>query len=55
MQRTSHAIGNGDPTAAEEAVRRRLSRTLSELNALRERYPDYMLPIPAQGGRGTRA
>jgi hypothetical protein len=26
-------------------VRRHLSGTLAELDSLRERYPDYMLPI----------
>jgi hypothetical protein len=26
-------------------VRRHLSGTLTELNSLRERYPDYMLPM----------
>lgn len=38
------AIGKGDPARAEASVRRHLSGTLSELNALREQYPDYWMP-----------
>jgi DNA-binding GntR family transcriptional regulator len=38
------AIGEGDAAAAEQALRRHLSGTLSELDALRARYPDYWMP-----------
>lgn len=40
------AIGQGDVAAAEQAVRRHLSGTLSELDALRAQYPDYWMPGP---------
>lgn len=38
------AIAQGNAGAAEQAVRRHLSGTLSELDALREQYPDYWTP-----------
>lgn len=38
------AIERGDSIAAEAAVRKHLSGTLSQLNALREQYPDYWMP-----------
>lgn len=38
------AIANGDSERARNAVRRHLSGTLSELDALREKYPDFVLP-----------
>ena len=38
------AIGRGDAAAAETAVRRHLSGTLSELDALRAQYPNYWMP-----------
>lgn len=41
----AHAIGAGDAAGAQQWVRRHLSGTLTELNSLRERYPDYMLPL----------
>ncbi|MGV7211483.1 GntR family transcriptional regulator [Oxalobacteraceae bacterium A2-2] len=41
----AHAIASGDPAQAQDWVRRHLSGTLSELNALRARYPDFLLPI----------
>ena len=41
----ARAIGDGDPAGAQAWVRRHLSGTLAELDSLRERYPDYMLPI----------
>ena len=47
----AEAIGKGDAAAAQQSIRKHLSVTLSELNNLRDRYPDYMLPlseIPAQ-------
>lgn len=40
----ANAIGRGDAAAAEAALRRHLSGTLSELDALREQYPDYWTP-----------
>jgi DNA-binding GntR family transcriptional regulator len=39
------AIAEGDPAGAQAWVRRHLSGTLTELNSLRERYPDYLLPM----------
>jgi DNA-binding GntR family transcriptional regulator len=39
------AIAEGDPAAAQVWVRRHLSGTLAELDSLRERYPDYILPM----------
>lgn len=36
-------IGSGDQDAAQAAVRAHLSGTLSELNTLRSKYPDYVL------------
>jgi len=41
------AIAAGDSEQARNAVRRHLSGTLSELDALRAKYPDFVLP-PAQ-------
>lgn len=38
------AIARGDAAAAETAVRRHLSGTLSELDALRAQYPNYWMP-----------
>ena len=38
------AIAQGDAAAAEAALRRHLSGTLSELDALREQYPNYWMP-----------
>ncbi|MEX5744302.1 GntR family transcriptional regulator [Massilia sp. X63] len=40
------AIARGDAAAAEAALRRHLSGTLSELDALRTQYPDYWTPGP---------
>ncbi|MBB3219487.1 GntR family transcriptional regulator [Pseudoduganella umbonata] len=42
----ARAIGDGDPARAQSWVRAHLSGTLSELDALRERYPDFVLPVP---------
>jgi len=39
----ARAIGQGDAARAQEAVRTHLSGTLSELDALRDQYPDYVL------------
>jgi DNA-binding GntR family transcriptional regulator len=39
------AIGQGNAAIAQQHIRKHLSGTLSELNSLRDRYPDYMLPI----------
>lgn len=39
----ARAIGNGDPAAAQAAVRAHLSGTLSQLQILGEKYPDYVL------------
>lgn len=41
----AQAIGDGDPAGAQKWLRQHLSGTLTELNSLRERYPDYMLPM----------
>ncbi|MGH8855783.1 MAG: hypothetical protein ACREWI_16085 [Telluria sp.] len=38
------AIAAGDADGAEAALRRHLSGTLSELDALRRQYPDYWTP-----------
>jgi len=38
------AIGRGDAGAAQAAVRAHLSGTLSQLNALRDNYPEYVSP-----------
>ncbi|WP_414650281.1 GntR family transcriptional regulator [Duganella sp.] len=38
------AIAAGASERARDAVRRHLSGTLSELDALREKYPDFVLP-----------
>lgn len=40
------AIAQGDAAAAEAALRRHLSGTLSELDALRLQYPDYWVAGP---------
>lgn len=42
----ARAIGEGDSAAAQEQVRQHLSGTLSELDALRAKYPNFVLPIP---------
>jgi DNA-binding GntR family transcriptional regulator len=39
------AIAEGDTVGAQGWVRKHLSGTLAELDILRERYPDYMLPV----------
>ena len=39
------AIAAGDPAAAQMWMRRHLSGTLAELDSLRARYPDYILPM----------
>jgi len=41
----ARAIAQGDPAGAQAWVRRHLSGTLAELDSLRARYPDYMLPM----------
>ena len=41
----AQAIAAGDPAGAQQWVRRHLSGTLTELDSLRERYPDYILPM----------
>ena len=41
----AYAIARGDPVQAQAWVRKHLSGTLSELDALRSRYPDFLLPI----------
>jgi DNA-binding GntR family transcriptional regulator len=41
----ARAIGDGDAARAQSWVRQHLSGTLSELDALRERYPDFVLPV----------
>ncbi|MET0264693.1 MAG: GntR family transcriptional regulator [Duganella sp.] len=38
------AIAAGNSAQARDAVRRHLSGTLSQINALREQYPDFVLP-----------
>jgi DNA-binding GntR family transcriptional regulator len=40
----AESIALGDPSRAHAAVRAHLSGTLSELEALRDKYPDYVLP-----------
>jgi DNA-binding GntR family transcriptional regulator len=40
----ARAIGAGDAAAAQAAIRSHLSGTLSELDALRDKYPEYVLP-----------
>lgn len=42
--RIARCIGAGDAAGAQEVVREHLSGTLNALDALRERYPDLMLP-----------
>ncbi|MFT3718436.1 GntR family transcriptional regulator [Pseudorhodoferax sp.] len=37
------AIAAGDPQAAQEALRRHLSGTLSSVEAIRRQYPDYVV------------
>jgi DNA-binding GntR family transcriptional regulator len=39
------AIAEGDTAGAQAWVRKHLSGTLAGLDNLRERYPDYMLPV----------
>ncbi|RZA28428.1 MAG: GntR family transcriptional regulator [Lysobacteraceae bacterium] len=41
-------IGRGDAEAAQRHVRRHLSGTLNAIDALRERYPDLLLPVDYQ-------
>ncbi|QGZ42616.1 DNA-binding GntR family transcriptional regulator [Pseudoduganella flava] len=41
----ARAIADGDPARAQAWVRKHLSGTLSELDALRARYPDFVLPV----------
>ena len=41
----ARAIGEGDAARAQSWVRQHLSGTLSELDALRARYPDFVLPV----------
>lgn len=45
------AIAAGDAAAAQVWVRRHLSNTLTELDSLRARYPDYLLPMADFAGR----
>lgn len=40
----ARSIGLGDPARAQAAIRSHLSGTLSELDTLRDKYPDYVLP-----------
>jgi DNA-binding GntR family transcriptional regulator len=40
----ARAIGLGDAARAQAAIRSHLSGTLSELETLRNKYPDYVLP-----------
>lgn len=40
----ARAIGSGDSAAAQEQVRRHLSGTMSEIDALRQKYPNFVLP-----------
>jgi DNA-binding GntR family transcriptional regulator len=40
----ARSIGMGDASRAQDAMRTHLSGTLSELDALRDKYPDYVLP-----------
>ncbi|MET0320192.1 MAG: GntR family transcriptional regulator [Duganella sp.] len=42
----AEAITAGKSDAARNAVRSHLSGTLSEIDALREKYPDFVLPPP---------
>lgn len=41
----AHCIGCGDVLAAQRMVRTHLSGTLSAIDALRERYPEMLLPL----------
>ena len=41
----ANCIGRGDAHAAQDIVRRHLSGTLSAIDALRERYPELLLPV----------
>ncbi|TWI67444.1 DNA-binding GntR family transcriptional regulator [Pseudoduganella lurida] len=41
----ARAISEGNAAEAQDWVRQHLSGTLAELDSLRERYPDYMLPM----------
>jgi DNA-binding GntR family transcriptional regulator len=38
----ARSIGRGDPARAQAAIRTHLSGTLSEFDALRDRYPEYV-------------
>lgn len=42
----ANAIAAGASDQAREAVRHHLSGTLSEIDALRDKYPDFVLPPP---------
>lgn len=44
-EQIARAIAAGDGGAAQTWVRRHLCGTLSELDALRARYPDFVLPV----------
>lgn len=41
----AESIGRADPVRAQASVREHLSGTLSEINALRKQYPDFVLPM----------
>lgn len=41
----AECIGRGDVEAAQRTVRSHLSGTLNAIDALRERYPDLLLPV----------
>lgn len=41
----AHCIGCGDGVAAQRMVRTHLSGTLNAIDALRERYPEMLLPL----------
>jgi len=47
----AQAIADGDPAGAQGWLRRHLSGTLTELDSLRARYPDYILPMSDFTGR----
>ncbi|GAB3462082.1 GntR family transcriptional regulator [Massilia terrae] len=49
----ARAISEGDAAGAQAWVRRHLSGTLAELDNLRERYPDFMLPMSDFTDRAT--
>lgn len=41
----AHCIGRGDAEGAQRSVRTHLSGTLNAIDALRERYPELLLPV----------